>query len=148
VTIAEGENAIGGQDRISYQATDDGGAPLFFTAVVVRYRWMLDGVQQTRYDFAGIGTGEGRKVHRVDIDRPWPGAGRAAAILAAAQARGRTQELDAVMNLDATPGMALSTDMPSTPEQIGVVSAVTWRWSDGPDHGTMSVRARDLVEAP
>jgi hypothetical protein len=146
VTIAEDENAIGGQDQISYQATDDNGTPLYFTAVVVRYRWMVDGVQQTRYDVAS--TGSTRKVLRVDIDRPWPGPGRAAAILAAAQGRGRTQELAAVMNLDATPGMALSTDMPSTAEQIGVVSSVTWRWSDGPDHGTMSVRARDLVEAP
>lgn len=148
VAIAEGVNAIGGEDQISYQATNEAGTPLFFTAVVVRYRWLLDGVQQTRYDFAGIGTGEGRKVLRVDIDRPWPGAGRAAAILAAAQGRGRTQALDAVMNLDATPGMALTTDLPSTPEQIGVVSAVTWRWSESTDHGTMTVRARDLVEAP
>jgi hypothetical protein len=147
VTIAEGENAIGAQDQISYQATGDDGTPLFFTAVIVRYRWMVDGVQQTRYDVAGIGAGQGRKVLRVDIDRPWPGPGRAAAILAAAQGRGRTQELDAVMNLDATPGMALSTDLPSTPEQIGVVSAVTWRWSDSTDHGTMTVRARDLEEA-
>jgi hypothetical protein len=148
VTIAASENALGGQDQISYQATGDDGTPLYFTAVIVRYRWMVDGIQHTRYDVAGIGAGQGRKVLRVDIDRPWPGAGRAAAILATAQGRGRTQELDAVMNLDATPGMALSTDLPSTPEQIGVVSAVTWRWSDGPSHGTMTVRARDLVEAP
>jgi hypothetical protein len=148
VTIAEGENAFGAEDQISFQATSDNGTPLFFTGVVVRHRWTKDGVLYTRYDADGLDVADRRKVLRVDIDRPWPGPGRAAAILAAAQGRGRTQELDAVMNLDATPGMALTTDLPSTPEQIGVVEAVTWRWANGPTHGTMTVRARDLVEAP
>jgi hypothetical protein len=144
VTIAEGDNAIDGDDVISFQATSDEGTPLYFTGVVVRYHWTdVEGVTHERFDVAGTS----RKVHRVGIAGAWPGAGRAAAILAQAEGRGRTQELVAVMNLDATPGMALSTDLPSTPEQIGVVSAVTWRWSDGPDHGTMTVRARDLEEA-
>lgn len=144
VTVTEGVNAIDGEDVVSFQATSESGVPLFFTGVVVRYHWTDGlGIPRERFDFAGTD----RKVVRVDVEAAWPGAGRAASILAAAEGRGRTQQLTAVMNLDATPGMALSTDLPSTPEQIGAVEAVTWRWSDGPDHGTMTVRARDLEEA-
>lgn len=146
VQIAEGQNLIGAKELVSLRATTPSGSPLYATAVVVRYRWRdQTGAQQERFDAAGF---DSRKVYLHEVDGAWPGDGLAESILATLQGRGRSQTLDAVMNLDATPGMALTTDIPSTPEQIGRVASVTFHWAaEGSVHGTMTVTARELEDA-
>lgn len=146
VAITAADNATELTDTISMQAVTEAGTPVYFTGVVVRYQWTdATGTVQTRYDYAGTG----RKVWRVTIERPWPGAGAAAALLAAAADRGRTQTASAIINLDATPGMGYSASgMPGLTDQEGAIAAVTFQWSqDGPEHGSMIITPRDLVDA-
>lgn len=144
VAIEEGVNARGGTDLRSLRSTRPDGSPVYFTGVVVTYRWSdADGIEHVRHDVAGTD----EKIHRIEYRRPWPGNGAAAAILARAQGRGHTQSLVALTNLDATPGNTLTSALPDTPELEGIVSAVGWAWSaEGDDHDRMAVAARDLAE--
>lgn len=130
------EDASRGRDRISRDRGD------WADAVVVEYNWIgNDGTPQKRYDAAGTGT----MLQTVKWNRPYPGPGAAAAILARYQGRGRVQEIIAPPQLAATPAMALTTDLPSTPAQEGFASRVTFRLdSDGIG---MSIDARDLEDA-
>lgn len=146
VAIAAGDNAKQVEDVISLRSTSAAGTPLYFTGIVIRYEWVdAAGITQIRYDYAGTS----QKVHRVTINRPWPGPGAAADMLAAAQRRGRQQTVQAIVNLDATPGMAYSsTGIPGLSDQTGSVAAVTFIWSsDSDEHGTMRVTPADLVNA-
>lgn len=145
VTIDGTLNGLSVEDTVSMRSMSDGGAPLFYTGVVVRYQWTdATGTVRTRYDVAGTA----EKVHRVTIERPWPGEGAAAALLAAASGRGHEQDLVATIDVDARPGMALSSLGFGVADQDGRVEAVTLRWSgESGEHGTMTVRPRDLVDA-
>ncbi len=144
--IAEGVNATRGADTISLQATRPDGSPVWYTGVVVAYRWTdADGVQQVAYDAAGTP----QKVYRIELNRPYPGPGLAASRLAQATGRGRVQELEALADLAATPGMTLVSTMPATPIQLGTVSAVTWYWAaEGDRHDLMAIRSRGLTDTP
>lgn len=144
--ISEGINATRGEDAISLQATRPDGSPVWYTGVVVKYTWIDEnGVQQTAYDAAGTS----QKVYRIELNRPYPGPGLAQARLNQATGRGRVQDLEALADLKATPGMALVSTMPATPIQLGTVSAVTWFWSaEGDKHDLMAIRSRGLTDTP
>lgn len=144
--VSEGINATRGDDTISLQATRPDGSPVWYTGVVVVYRWTdADGVQQVAYDPAGTP----QKLYRIELNRPYPGPGLAAARLAQATGRGRVQELEALADLGATPGQTLVSTMPATPIQLGVVSAVTWYWAaEGDRHDLMTIRSRGLTDTP
>lgn len=146
VSVAAAVNATRGVDSISLQSTRPDGSPVWYTGVVVRYLWTGDdGTTQTAYDYAGTS----QKVYTVTIERPYPGPGEAAARLALAQGRGRTQDLEALADLNATPGMDLISTLPATPIQVGILSAVTWYWAaEGERHDLMSIRSRGLLDTP
>lgn len=146
VTVSEGFNATSGTDSRDLRSTNADGSPINFTGVVVRYRWTdTAGVEQTRYDYAGTN----RKVWRLELDRPYPGPGRAQTLLNQAEGRGRTQELAALMDLSTSPRMALKTVLPGVPVQTGRVARVTFLFdSEGEQHGLMTVGSRGLVETP
>lgn len=115
----------------------------WFDAVVIVYTWRdAAGVERRRVDFAAA-AGYSR-VHTVEIARPWPGDGAAAAMLARTRGRGRIQSASAVSSYTATPGQVLSLTTPGPLTQTGMVSRVTWDM----DADLMSVRARDLIELP
>lgn len=148
VTVSEGFNASQGTDSRDLRATNADGSPVAYTAAVIKYVWTdALGVQQTRYDSAGSGTG--RKVYRLTEERAYPGPGQAQAILNRAAGRGRTQNLTALLDLTATPGMALVSTLPSIPIVTGQVSAVTLHFdAEGDSHGLMDIDSTGLTETP
>lgn len=112
-------------------------------AVVITYRWRdAAGNDQTAYDAAA--TAGYSKVLALTYDRPWPGNGAAGAVLDRVMGRGRAQSLGAVSDYGATPGMALTVTLPSTPIQTGLVASVTWQVPDD----EMRLTARDLITTP
>lgn len=140
INVAAGTNATSGRDTISRQQE------AWFDAVVVEYRWTdAEGLPQVAYDAASHG---GTKLLKKVIERPFPGAGAAASILALYSGRGRTLDVEALTDLNATPGMALAMTLPGTPVQVGVVSSVTWKWSAEGDSDEMRIDSRGLLDTP
>jgi hypothetical protein len=111
----------GGVDTIS---RDD--AEVFATGVVVRYRWTVDGQSRVAYDTAGTP----EKVVTIDYERPFPGPGAAAAILARRDGTGRVQNVTGLTQWAATPNMQASVTLPDTPEQQGKLISVTFSLGD------------------
>lgn len=120
------------------------GIPVWSDHVIVHYSWKdALGVSQEMWDSAYSGTIKG---YVVEINTPWPGPGAAAGILARAAGRGRTQDVTALSDYTATPGMAIVTTLPGTPIQSGVLSSVSWRWDKTADD--MVVTSRGLTDTP
>ncbi|MBH0054487.1 hypothetical protein I6E74_09950 [Salinibacterium sp. SWN139] len=140
INVAAGTNATSGRDTISRQQE------AWFDAVVIEYRWTdAEGLPQVAYDAASAG---GTKLLKRVIERPFPGAGAAQSILSLYSGRGRVLDIEALADLDATPGMALVMTMPGTPIQVGVVSSVTWKWSIDGDSDEMRIASRGLLDTP
>lgn len=142
--VSETQNAVEGSDTISLTASANG-VPIWATGVVIKYQWTVEGESFTQYDTAGTGV----NIATVTLERPYPGPGAAQAYLNRYEGRGRVQALTALTDLGATPGQQLTSTMPGTPLQTGVVSALTWVYSaEGEDHGLMQVRSRALTDTP
>ncbi|CAO1650537.1 hypothetical protein NYA9BBAC_00906 [Salinibacterium sp. NYA9b] len=140
INVAAGTNATSGRDTISRQQE------AWFDSIVIEYRWTdAEGLPQVAYDAASNG---GTKMLKKVIERPFPGAGAAASILALYSGRGRTLDVEALTDLNATPGMALVMTLPGTPAQVGVVSSVTWKWSAEGDSDEMRIGSRGLLDTP
>lgn len=123
-------------DRISRDRGD------WADKVVVKYSWIgAAGTPQVRYDVAGSGT----MLVLIEWDRPYPGPGAAAAILARYQGRGRVQSILAGAELAASPAMAVTTELPHTPPQEGVISRV--RFDLDVSSIAMTITPRDLEDA-
>lgn len=134
VTVST-HNATEGVDRI-----DRSDPNVYCTGVVVIYRWRdADGQQHEEFDTAGT---PGR-VLEWEYERPYPGPGAAAAILARRTGRGRTQDVTALADWSATPGMEAGITLPGTVSQIGQTASVRWSLTDG----LMRVGTRGLTDA-
>jgi hypothetical protein len=132
-----GLNATDGLDRIT---RDD--PEVFATGVVIRYTWQTTGEPgKHNEEFDTAGTPE--KVVTFDYNRPFPGAGAAAAILRRRDGTGRTQDVTALAQWRTTPGMQASVSLPNAPQQSGKVGFV--RYSLG-DDGLMALGARPLID--
>ena len=120
VTVAnatEGTDTVGRNDPTVY-----------CTGVVARYRWKdSSGNQREQLDTAGVPG----QVLVWDFPRPYPGPGAAAAMLARRVGAGRVQDVTALANWDATPGMAAHVSLPSTIAQVGALTSVSWTLTDG-----------------
>ncbi|WNM25246.1 hypothetical protein [Demequina capsici] len=128
--LNKGDNVTDATDTITRESN---GA--WWEAVVIRY----DDGTTVKYDAAGK---PGGLTLRLDYDRPFPGAGAAARLLARSQGRGRVFDLKAISNYAATPGMALSASLPDTDTQTGAVLAVEWAWPAD----EMRVTSRGLID--
>jgi hypothetical protein len=128
----------------TYEGTDTidrANADSFCTGVVVKYRWIDNtGVQREATDSAGVPG----KVLVWEFDRPYPGPGAAAAILARRVGAGRVQDVTALADWSATPGMEARISLPSTIDQQGTLSAVTWDL----ETGYMDAETSNLLDAP
>lgn len=121
VSVTEGTTSTG-TDTLS---RDD--AETFVTGVVVHYTWRDDsGGSEENWDSAGT---QG-KVLVVELNRPYPGPGAAAAILARRQGTGRRQTITTILPVSTTPGMTAQISLPGAPDTVGRVAAVTF------DHAT------------
>lgn len=127
-------NARDGQDALS---RDDDEA--YVSGVVARFKWRDDdGIEQQQVDAAGTP----EKVLVVDLDRPYPGPGTAAAILARRQGTGRRQDVTTVTIMTTTPGMAVQISLPGAPDTLGRVAAVEFDLHEG----FMTLDASGLVD--
>ena len=98
---------------------------LWADAVVITYTWTdALGATQLAYDTASV-TGYS-KVKHITKERPYPGAGAAAALLARTTARGRASEVSALSNYQTTPGQACTIVLNSFTTQAAYISSVTW----------------------
>lgn len=112
---------------------------VYCTGVAVVYSWTNAlGIAKTRTDSAGVAG----LVLRVSINRPWPGAGVAAWMLARRTGQGRQQDVTAYTDLFASPAMQVSISLPGTSDQIGALESVTWGLSDG----LMELKTRALTD--
>lgn len=112
---------------------------VYCTGVVVRYSWTdQQGVRRTRNDTAGT---PGLQLV-LDLNRPWPGAGVAAAILMRRTGQGRVQDVTALARWSATPAQQATVSLPGTLDQLGQVEAIEW----GLSNGLMVVKTRALTD--
>lgn len=140
VEAITGENVIGARDSISLRED-------YYDTVVLTYRWSQDGREQEISELADAGLGSRMLLTRVR-NMPFPGAGAAATILQISLERGRVQDIRMLTSLDATPGNAVETTIPNSPDQLGVLSAVTFVWAvDDSSSDEMTIRPRGLVDA-
>ncbi len=112
---------------------------VFATGVVVRYTWTVDGRELIQTDAAGTPD----RVAVIDYERPYPGPGAAAAILARRDGTGRVQEVTALADWALTPAMNAAIYLPGAPEQQGKVVSVEW---DLGDIATMNVGTSGLID--
>ncbi|WP_322412070.1 hypothetical protein [Microbacterium invictum] len=133
--VAQPSNTINGTDTI---ATNSG---LYATGVIVRYTWRdFNGDEQTKDDTAGTGP----YVDLLELKRPYPGPGLAAARLRTLQTRGRTQAVTTGMDYTITPGQEVAINLPGTYAQIGQLSSVRWQLTDG----IQQIESANLQETP
>lgn len=134
VLSVNGLNATEGSDTITRRDPE-----VYCTGVVVRYKWRdTAGNQREAIDAAGVGG----QVLTIDFDRAYTGPGAAAAILARRVGAGRVQEVTAISDYTATPGMEARISLPSTADQQGVLTSVAWSLTDG----LMSVGTKGLLD--
>ncbi|WP_457100311.1 hypothetical protein [Microbacterium sp. P5_E9] len=138
VITTAGFNTVDGGDTISREDAD-----IFCTGVVVIYRWKdaTTLAEKVAYDSAGTPS----KVFVVEYERPYPGPGAAAAILARRSGTGRTQNVVALPNWATTPGMEASITLPVAGQTRGKIALV--RFSLG-DDGLMELGTRGLIDVP
>jgi hypothetical protein len=118
-----GWNATEGTDDITLDDPE-----VNCTGVVIVYEWRdSDGIAQTATDAAGTPG----KVLRIDREAAYPGPGLAAAVLARRAATGRVQDVTALADWTATPGMRASISLPGTVDVVGQLAAITWGLSEG-----------------
>ena len=129
-------NASEGKDSISRED-----AEVFATGVVVQYDWTdYVGIPRVAWDSAGTP----EKVFLVRYARAYPGAGAAAAILKRRNGTGRTQDVEAIAQWDATPGMDSRVSLPDAPLQGGKVTLLRWDF----EFPVMRVGSAGLTDIP
>ncbi|WP_336630768.1 MULTISPECIES: fibronectin type III domain-containing protein [unclassified Microbacterium] len=120
--VATGAVATAATDTID--RTDDA----YVTGVSILWKWRDRwGIDQERTETAGTAG----RVRNLTFDRPYPGTGLAAAILARAAGAGREHDVTAFMDLTATPAMKFSATFPGVATQRARVTAVEWGIRDG-----------------
>lgn len=119
--VAQVSNTSRGDDSI------DSLSPQYSTGVVLVYTWSENGVNLRRVDAAGTGP----YVLREEINKPFPGPGRAAARLLKLQGQGRTQEVTIGADYTVSPAMEIGIRLPGTFDQLGTLTKVTWQLKRG-----------------
>lgn len=134
VLSVNGYNAPEGEDTITRSDPE-----VYCTGIVVKYRWRdLNGEQREATDSAGVAG----SVLVWEFDRPYPGPGAAAAMLNRRSGAGRVQEVTALIDYTATPGMEARITLPSTADQQGLLTSVSWSLTDG----LMQVGTKGLLD--
>lgn len=113
----------------------------WYDAVVCKYEY-VDGSGNTIIEYDTASTTGFSKVLTLTFDTAKPGAGQASRILQRAQGKGRVNDIRAMSDYTATPGMLATIAMPDTDSQIGNLAAITWSFPDD----EMDVTTRGLLE--
>lgn len=110
------------------------------SGVIVTYTWDRDGDRQTAHDIAGGGS----RIQVVEVQRPYPGPGAAAAILDRVRARGSLVTARQIGTYEVTPGWVMQSLATDTAHLAGIVSSVTWDLTSD----QVAVASRDLTDTP
>lgn len=125
--VLPGEVAVGSVATVAIDTidrTDDA----YCTGVSILWKWRDRwGIDQERTETAGVAG----RVRTLTFDRPYPGAGLAAAVLARASGAGREHDVTALLDLVATPTMKFSAAFPGVATQRARVTAIEWGIRDG-----------------
>lgn len=145
ISIVEGDNLINYEDSISVTETEDG-IPATFTGVVIEYTEIVRNSGKTirRYDVAGDASG---RVYTLNYGTAAPEPGAAAALLALATGRGHSINPTAQLDLNATPGRALTLTIGSV-DYVGVISRVVFKYGLAADSDRIVITPRELEVAP
>jgi hypothetical protein len=134
VLSVTGFNAPEGSDTITRSDPE-----VYCTGIVVKYTWRdTNGEQREAIDSAGVAG----SVLVWEFNRPYPGPGAAAAMLNRRAGAGRVQEVTALIDYAATPGMEARITLPSTADQQGLLTSVSWSLTDG----LMQVGTKGLLD--
>jgi hypothetical protein len=136
INLSPDNGLTAGVDRISRNEA-------WYDSVVIEYQWTdRAGVQQKRYDVAGVGGNSTLLLQYTDT--PFPGAGAAASVLRRADGKGRIISPEAINNYLATPGDVVQISLPNSPVQTGLLSNVTWNLPED----RMQIASRGLTDTP
>lgn len=131
-----GINLTALEDEITIDS-DDG----WFDAAVYTYRWTgRDGIPRVRRDTFKL-TASPRKVATFDLTTPWPGPGRAEAMVRRAQDRGRVTTVGGVPLWTEHAEQALQIALDSGALLTGTIGAVTFDLSDD----TLRITSRTTI---
>lgn len=137
--LTEGMNITDATDTISRNNSGE-----WYDAVIVPYRWRDSETTEEMIAYDLAGDPGYTKPLVIEIDRPYPGPGFAAYALSKAQGKGRTLVVSAISDYSVTPTQAVTTTLPLTPIQTGVVVAVSWDFGND----EMGVETRGLTDTP
>ncbi|MGN7976532.1 hypothetical protein ACTJJ4_03080 [Microbacterium sp. 22195] len=137
LTLAYGVNIIGADEEVSRESED------WFDAAVYTYRWTTaDGTTRSQDDvYAPAGY---TKMIRREIDRPYPGPGRAEYAVKRALNKGRTLTVETVSDWTASTDQDLLVRLDGTPTQLGTTDRVEFDLNT--DRMRVSSRTADVPE--
>lgn len=136
-TIVDDDNAFTAEDDIDLEIGD------WADQVVVTYRWIgTDGAQHEQIAQAFVVSPPLVRMLAFEFsDTPYPGPGAAQAILDRAQLRGRVLSHDTLLDLDASPARAITSDISEAPASLDdVISSVEFTWSEDEDGTRITTR--------
>jgi hypothetical protein len=134
VVVGTPSNVTEGDDTI------DRDGDLYADGVVVRYRWTDSSGAHERIDAAG----NPGKLVTIEVTSAYPGPGAAAFALNRLRGQGRMQNVTALVDANATPGMELRVSLPGANDQIGRLQAVTFEVGGV----LMPIKGRALTDTP
>lgn len=132
--VAQPSTTTKGEDTI------DRDGDVYADGVVVRYRWTDASGAHERIDAAG----NPGKVLVIDVSTAYPGPGAAAFALSRRRGQGRMQNVTALLDSRAAPGMELRVSLPGANAQIGRVQSVRFEVGGA----VMDLTGRELTDTP
>jgi len=143
VAMQTGVNLYSGAEVVSIGDSDADGYPQNADAVILNYSWEdpVFGVQKTAVDKAV--TAGYKRPYVADINKPYPGPGQAAYLLARLQARKASVSVSGRLDATARPGMTGFISLPNRPAYTGYVSRIDLDIASN----TMQVTTKGLVTA-
>lgn len=142
VLAQSGSTLYSASEKVSLSETDADGYPMNADAVILDYKWqdVVTGRDKTAQDRA-TPTGY-KRPYRLEIDKPFPGPGQAAYLLARLKARKYAIDVEAQPNYLGRPGMEAVISLPGRPLQIGYVKGLNY---DLPS-ARMTLTAKGLLQ--
>ncbi|KKX97186.1 hypothetical protein [Microbacterium sp. Ag1] len=137
LNLAYAVNVIGADEEITRESQD------WFDAATYSYRWRAaDGTEKSADDTYAL-PGYTKHVRR-QIDREYPGPGRAQYAVQRAHNRGRTLAVETVANWDAKADQEVLVRLDGTPIQLGTADSIEWNLST--DRMRVTSRTADTPE--
>lgn len=138
LTLSYGVNIIAADEETSRDDDD------WYDAATYSYTWRTpEGIERTKDDSFAL-TGTPSKVIRREINREYPGPGRAEYAVRRVQGRGRTLVLESVTDWTAKAEQELIARLDGTPTQLGTTDRVEFEL--GTDRMRVSARTADTPD--